>query len=114
VTAIAQNPAPATFDNTLLPLECSGELLTRVTSVFFAMTSAHTKIFYSSWTKRFPLSWRNWQMIFISTTRCLRVLNLSGAIGNQPVLMKSYALVEVMYQRFSWRARRFPLTIKLR
>ncbi len=45
VTAIAQNPAPATFDNTLLPLECSGELLTRETIVYFAMTSAHTNDF---------------------------------------------------------------------
>lgn len=39
---IVQNPAPATFENTFIALEKSGELLTRVTSVFFAMAAAHT------------------------------------------------------------------------
>ncbi|AGE94676.1 peptidyl-dipeptidase Dcp [Citrobacter farmeri] len=38
---IASNDAPD-FANTVLALEKSGELLTRVTSVFFAMTAAHT------------------------------------------------------------------------
>lgn len=35
VLAIANNPAPASFDNTLLALEKSGELLTRVSRVFY-------------------------------------------------------------------------------
>lgn len=35
VLAIANNPAPATFDNTLVALEQSGELLTRVSRVFY-------------------------------------------------------------------------------
>lgn len=38
---IAQRAAPD-FDNTLLALEKSGAMLSRVSSVFFAMTSAHT------------------------------------------------------------------------
>lgn len=42
IAAIAGNNAPATFDNTLVALEKSGELLGRVTSIFFAMTAAHT------------------------------------------------------------------------
>ncbi|TDN56555.1 peptidyl-dipeptidase Dcp [Scandinavium goeteborgense] len=42
IAAIAENPAPATFDNTFVALEKSGELLGRVTSIFFAMTAAHT------------------------------------------------------------------------
>ena len=42
IAAIADNPAAATFDNTLLALERSGDLLERVTRVFFAMASAHT------------------------------------------------------------------------
>lgn len=39
---IASNPEPATFDNTIVAMERSGELLTRVASVFFSMTSANT------------------------------------------------------------------------
>lgn len=42
VHAIAENPEPATFDNTLVPLERSGELLERVSRVFFNLTSSHT------------------------------------------------------------------------
>jgi len=33
---------PATFENTILPLETSNELLSRVGSVFFALSDAHT------------------------------------------------------------------------
>lgn len=42
IEAIVQNPLAPDFANTLLALEQSGALLTRVTSVFFAMTAAHT------------------------------------------------------------------------
>ena len=42
IEAIVQNPQAPDFSNTLLALEQSGALLTRVTSVFFAMTAAHT------------------------------------------------------------------------
>ncbi|MFZ0661830.1 MAG: peptidyl-dipeptidase Dcp [Acidobacteriaceae bacterium] len=42
VEAIANNPAPPTFENTLAALEKSGRLLDRVTNVFFAITSANT------------------------------------------------------------------------
>lgn len=42
IEEIALNPQTPDFNNTILALEKSGELLTRVTSVFFAMTSAHT------------------------------------------------------------------------
>src|SRR5688572_23746478 len=42
VEAIANNPAPATFDNTIVALERTGELLNRVDTVFGALTSAHT------------------------------------------------------------------------
>ena len=37
----AQTEAP-TFDNTIVPLERSGRLLSRVSNVFFALSSAHT------------------------------------------------------------------------
>ncbi|MCA4822346.1 MAG: peptidyl-dipeptidase Dcp [Serratia rubidaea] len=42
VDKIANNPAKADFDNTLVALEKTGALLTRVMSVFGAMTSANT------------------------------------------------------------------------
>lgn len=38
--AVANNPEPATFENTILPLELAGEELSDVSSVFFTLTAA--------------------------------------------------------------------------
>lgn len=42
VATIANAPEAPDFANTCLALECSGQMLARVTGVFFAMTAAHT------------------------------------------------------------------------
>jgi peptidyl-dipeptidase Dcp len=42
IEKIANNITPATFENTLLPLEKSGQLLTRVSHVFNLLTGANT------------------------------------------------------------------------
>ncbi len=42
IEAIANNPAAATFDNTILAMEKSGQLLGRATTVFFNLTGANT------------------------------------------------------------------------
>ncbi|MEO8034260.1 MAG: M3 family metallopeptidase, partial [Acidobacteriota bacterium] len=42
VDAIANGPQPATFANTIEPLERSGALLTRAAKVFFALTGSNT------------------------------------------------------------------------
>jgi peptidyl-dipeptidase Dcp len=42
IDAIANNTAAATFDNTIVPLERSGALLTRVAKVFFNLTGSNT------------------------------------------------------------------------
>ena len=40
--AIADNPAPPTFDNTIVAMEKSGQLLWRVRRIFYAIASANT------------------------------------------------------------------------
>ena len=42
VEAIANQPAAPTFDNTIVAMERSGQLLTRVSKVFFALTQSNT------------------------------------------------------------------------
>ena len=42
VQAIADNPAPPTFENTFVAMEKSGQLLQRVQTAFFAVTGANT------------------------------------------------------------------------
>ena len=44
IDAIVNNPAPPTFENTLLPLERSGELLSRVETVMGNLISACTRL----------------------------------------------------------------------
>jgi peptidyl-dipeptidase Dcp len=42
IEQIANSPEPPTFDNTIVPMERSGDLLTRVAKVFFNMTQSNT------------------------------------------------------------------------
>ena len=42
IKAIATNPESPTFDNTIIAMEKTGELLSRTASVFYNLTSAHT------------------------------------------------------------------------
>ena len=42
INAIANDPEPPTFDNTLVAMERSGQMLNRVENVFFSMASADT------------------------------------------------------------------------
>ncbi len=42
IEAIANQAEAPTLDNTLIPMERSGQILNRVATVFFSMTSAHT------------------------------------------------------------------------
>ncbi|WP_432788575.1 peptidyl-dipeptidase Dcp [Klebsiella quasipneumoniae] len=53
IRAIIDNPQPASFANTLEALEQSGQLLARVTRVFFAMASAHTNPYLQSLDEQF-------------------------------------------------------------
>lgn len=42
IAAITAQEVPPTFDNTIVPLERSGQLLDRVSTVFFSLNSAHS------------------------------------------------------------------------
>ncbi|MDX9722464.1 MAG: M3 family metallopeptidase [Myxococcota bacterium] len=42
IAEISQNPEAATFDNTIVALERSGQVLSRVSATFFNLASAHT------------------------------------------------------------------------
>lgn len=42
IDSIVSNPEPATFENTIMPLERSGEILDRVATVFFALDESNS------------------------------------------------------------------------
>ncbi len=53
IAAIASQTAAPDFTNTVLALEKSGAMLTRVSSVFFAMASAHTNPYLQALEEQF-------------------------------------------------------------
>ncbi|WP_058909979.1 peptidyl-dipeptidase Dcp [Entomohabitans teleogrylli] len=55
IDAIIRQPEPANFANTFLALERSGQMLSRVCAVFFAMTSAHTNPYLQQLEEQFSV-----------------------------------------------------------
>ncbi|MGG7695436.1 peptidyl-dipeptidase Dcp [Klebsiella aerogenes] len=99
--AIINNPAPADFDNTLVALEQSGQLLGRVTRVFFAMAGANTNPLIQQLDEQFSAElaelgndiWLNDALY----QRVKQVWQQRDALSLDP---ESRRLLEVSWQRF--------------
>lgn len=65
IEVIVNHPAAPDFTNTLLALEQSGALLSRVTSVFLRWPPRTLIMNSSGWMRRFLPSWRRSPTIFI-------------------------------------------------
>lgn len=115
LTAIAQNDAPATFDNTCLALECSGQMLSRVTSVFFAMASAHTNDEIQALDEAFSgeLAQLN-DDIYLNERLFSRIDLLWRERETLELDAESRRLLEVMYQRFVLAGARLDAQQKVR
>ncbi|HGA2977192.1 TPA: peptidyl-dipeptidase Dcp [Klebsiella aerogenes] len=101
IEAIINNPAPADFDNTLVALEQSGQLLGRVTRVFFAMAGANTNPMIQQLDEQFSAElaelgndiWLNDALY----QRVKQVWQQRDALSLDP---ESRRLLEVSWQRF--------------
>ncbi|EPS4510838.1 peptidyl-dipeptidase Dcp [Klebsiella aerogenes] len=101
IAAIINNPAPADFDNTLVALEQSGQLLGRVTRVFFAMAGANTNPLIQQLDEQFSAElaelgndiWLNDALY----QRVKQVCQQRDALSLDP---ESRRLLEVSWQRF--------------
>lgn len=101
IAAIAQNSKPADFDNTILALEQSGALLTYVTSVFFAMTSADTNDFLQQLDEAFSTELAGLANdIYLDEQLFDRVEAVWKSLATANLDAESARLVEVTYQRF--------------
>jgi peptidyl-dipeptidase Dcp len=80
VAAIAHNPKAADFENTLVALECSGQLLQRVSTVFYCLNQCNT----------------NNEMQKIETEMAPRLAAHRDAILLDPAL---YARIDSLYRR---------------
>ncbi|HDS5834280.1 TPA: peptidyl-dipeptidase Dcp [Klebsiella aerogenes] len=98
IAAIINNPAPADFDNTLVALEQSGQLLGRVTRVFFAMAGANTNPLIQQLDEQFSAELGN--DIWLNDAlyqRVKQVWQQRDALSLDP---ESRRLLEVSWQRF--------------
>lgn len=101
IEAIVHNPQDPDFANTLLALEQSGALLTRVTSVFFAMTSAHTNDELQRLDEAFSAELAGLANdIYLDGALFARVDAVWQRRHTLGLDCESVRLVEVIYQRF--------------
>lgn len=101
VDAITGNAAPADFDNTVLALECSGEMLSRVTNVFFAMTSAHTNDYLQQLDEEFSTELAQLANdIYLNDALFARIDAVWQQRETAGLDAESRRLVEVVWQKF--------------
>ncbi|HEM6740923.1 TPA: peptidyl-dipeptidase Dcp [Citrobacter farmeri] len=101
IAAIIANSDAPDFANTVLALEKSGELLTRVTSVFFAMTAAHTNKELQRLDEAFSAELAELANdIWLNSTLFSRVEHLWQQRDALGLDSESVRLIEVTHQRF--------------
>lgn len=113
IAAITGQTDAPTFANTLLPLEQSGELLSRVTSIFFAMTSAHTNDELQLLDEAFSAELAELANdIYLDDALFARVEAVYNARDTVGLDDESRRLLEVTYQRFILAGAKLPAADK--
>jgi peptidyl-dipeptidase Dcp len=101
VTAIANNPAPPTFDNTLVALEESGELLSRVMQAFNGVSGANTSPALQRLQEtEAPKLAAHQDAIYLNPTLFRRVETIYNARDTLKLDPESRRLAEWYYSRF--------------
>jgi len=87
IAEIVANPEPATFANTMIPLERSGQTLDRVTTVFWHLSSAHTSPFLQSLEEEWaPRLSAHWDSIILNAGLYERVQRVHETLDADPTL----------------------------
>ncbi len=98
---IANNPAPATFDNTLVGMEKSGLLLERANNVFSLLTAANTNALLQKAKQELaPLLAAHRDAIYLNSKLFKRVESIYNSRNKLKPDAESKRLIEVYYQRF--------------
>lgn len=101
IADIADNPQPATFDNTIVALEKSGEMLSRVTSVFFAMAASHSNAEIQQLDEQFSAELAGLANdIYLNSALFQRIESLWQQRDSLGLDAESLRLLELTYQRF--------------
>jgi peptidyl-dipeptidase Dcp len=101
ITKIANNPAPATFANTLIPLEKSGRLLSRTSHVFNLLTGANTNPdLQKVEQEEAPKLAATNDALFLNTKLFKRVSTIYSKRNQLNLDAESKRLVEYYYEQF--------------
>ncbi|HHB52515.1 MAG TPA: dipeptidyl carboxypeptidase II, partial [Saprospiraceae bacterium] len=101
VLKIANDPEPATFENTILALEKSGELLSRTNNVFNALTAANTnETLKGVETELSPLFSKHSDEIYLNAQLFDRVKTVYAHRKELGLDLESNKLVENVYKDF--------------
>ena len=102
ISAIVNNPVPADFTNTLVALEQSGQLLARVTSVFFAMAGADSNPIIQELDEQFSAELAELgNNIWLNEALFERVKQVWQQRDSLSLDAESMRLLEVTWQRFT-------------
>jgi peptidyl-dipeptidase Dcp len=101
VQAIAADPAPPTFENTLVPLEKSGRLLDRASQAFNGVTNANTDpALQAAKSALAPQLAAHYDAIHLNPQLFARISAVYANRSNTKLDSESKRLVEVTYQEF--------------
>src|SRR5579863_9108371 len=101
VAAITVNPAPPTFDNTIAALERSGQMLSRVSDVFFDLTQANTNdTLQKVEARETPRLAAHHDAIYMDPKLFARVKAIYERRGQLHLNGEALQLVQVYYQQF--------------
>lgn len=113
VKAIAENTAPATFANTVEPLEKSGALLKRVTSVFFVLSESMTdEKMQAIATEVSPLLSKNSDDILLNERLFERIKRVYENREKESLTPEQKRLTEIYYKRFLRNGAALPQEMK--
>jgi len=101
IKKITDNPAPPTFENTLVALEKSGQLLTRVSLVFNAVTSANTdSLLQKVQEEEAPKLAAHNDAIFLNEKLFKRVKSIYAKRNQLKLNHESQKLISYYYKKF--------------
>src|SRR5690242_11229655 len=101
IDAIAEEPAPADCANTITALERAGKLLTKVSSVFYDLVSAHSNPEILAIDKEVsPRMARHWNPIMMNATLFARIAALHDKRDSLGLTGEEQRLLERTYTNF--------------
>ena len=109
IDRIANNPAPATFENTIVAIETSGRMLDRVSQAFDAIVQANTSdTLDKTQTEEAPKRAAQQDAIFLNAELFARVKAVYDSREKRKLAPESRRLLQVYYRQFVHAGANLP------